>query len=355
MDSLQRKFSWVNVPSIRPIRFVGGYRQVSRVIALSVAAWGTSTPTITAAADQARPVKVFPSKPVRLILGPAPGGPGDITTRIFAAKLAEIWEQQVIVDNRPGAANTLAAAIASKAAPDGYTLLQCSIADTISPALYKTLSYDIRTSFDPVSLIGTTPNVLMINPSIPANSVPEFVTYTKANAGKISYGTAGVGLSTHLSAELFKSRTGADITHVPYKAASIALTDLIGGRIAMMFSNLPAYVDAIKAGKVRALGVSTAKRSTQVPDVPTIAESGVPGFEVTVWTGICTPASTPKPIIAKINADMVKALNMADLRQRLNLQGIDATPTSPEAFAALIKSETAKWAKVVKDSGIPSQ
>jgi tripartite-type tricarboxylate transporter receptor subunit TctC len=297
----------------------------------------------------------FPSKPVRIIMGPASGGPTDITGRIFAAKMTEIWDQQVIVDNRPGAGNTLAGAIAAQAVPDGYTLLQCPISDAIAPALYKKLPYNLLTSFVPVSLIGVTPNVLMLNPSIPSRSVSEFVAYTKANAGKISYGSTGVGISTHLSAELFKSMTGADITHVPYKGASTAFTDLIGGRIAMMLSNLPAYVDAIKTGKVRALGVTSAKRNAQVPEVPTIAESGVPGYEVDVWYGICAPAGTPKPIVAKINADMVKALNMADLRQRLYLQGVEATPTSSEAFAAFIKSETIKWAKVVKDAGIPPQ
>jgi tripartite-type tricarboxylate transporter receptor subunit TctC len=297
----------------------------------------------------------YPNKPVRLILGPASGGPTDITARIFAAKMSEIWGQQVVVDNHPGAGNTIGATIASKAPADGYTLLLCPISDAIAPALYKTLPYNLLTSFDPVSLIGSTPNALIVNLSIPAQSVLEFVAYTKSNAGKISYGSTGVGISTHLSAELFKSMTGADITHVPYKGASAAFTDLIGGRIAMAVDNLPGVVDAIKSGKVRALGVTTAKRNAQVPDVPTIAESGVPGYEVTVWYGICAVAGTPKPIIAKINTDMVKALNMPDLRKRLDLQGIEATPSSPEAFTTFIKSETAKWAKVVKDAGIPSQ
>jgi tripartite-type tricarboxylate transporter receptor subunit TctC len=303
----------------------------------------------------AQATQTFPNKPVRVIMGPASGGPSDITGRIFAAKMSEIWGQQVIVDNRPGAGNTLGAAIAAKATPDGYTLLQCNISDTIAPALYKKLPYDFMTGFVPVSMIGTTPNVLMLNPSIPARSVQEFVAYTKANAGKISYGSTGVGISTHLSAELLKSMTGADITHVPYKGASVAFTDLIGGRIAMMISNLPAYIDAIKTGKVRALGVTSTKRNAQLPDVPTIAESGVPGYEVTVWTGICAVAGTPKSIVAKINADMVKALNMPDLQQRLYLQGVEATPNSPGAFTAFIKSETTKWAKVVKDAGIPAQ
>ena len=311
--------------------------------------------SVATASDLPQPTQSFPSKPVRIIMGPAAGGPTDITGRIFAAKMNEIWGQQVIVDNRPGAGNTIGATLASKAPPDGYTLLLCPISDAIAPALYKKLAYDLLTSFAPVSLIGYTPNVIIMNPAIPAQSVKEFVAYTKANPGMVHYGSTGVGISTHLSAELFKSMTGADLTHVPYKGAQLAYTDLIGGRIAMQISNLPAYVEAIKSGKVRALGVTTSKRNNQVPDVPTIAESGVPGYEVTVWYGICAPAGTPKPIIAKINADMVKALNMPDFRQRLDQQGVDASPTSPAEFAAFIKTETTKWAKVVKDAGIQPQ
>ena len=297
----------------------------------------------------------FPGKPVRIVMGPASGGPTDIAGRIFAAKMSELWGQQVVVDNRPGAGNTIGATIASKAAPDGYTLLLCPISDAIAPALYKKLPYDLLTSFTPVVLIGSTPNVVLINLSIPARSVAEFVAYTKAHAGQISYGSTGVGISTHLAGELFKSMTGASLTHIPYKGSQLAYTDLVGGRIAMQVANLPAYLDAIKTGKVRALGVTTAKRNAQVPDLPTIAESGVPGYEVLVWYGICAPAGTPKPLITKLNADMVKALNMPDLRQRLDQQGIEATPGSPEEFSAFIKFETTKWAKVVKDAGIQPQ
>ena len=297
----------------------------------------------------------YPTKPVRLILGPASGGPTDITVRTFAAKMSEIWGQQIVVDNHPGAGNTLAGGIAAQAPADGYTLFLCPISDAVAPALYKKLPYTLLTSFAPISLIGTTPNALFVNLSVPVRTVQEFVAYSKANAGKISYGSAGVGISTHLSVELFKSMTSADITHVPYKGSVAAFADLIGGRIEMAADNLPGVVDAIKANRVRALGVTTLKRNAQVPDVPTIAESGVPGYEVMVWYGICTPAGTPKPIVAKINVDMAKALNMPDLRQRLFQQGVEATPNSPEAFTAFIRAETLKWAKVVRDAGIPSQ
>ena len=307
---------------------------------------------LTATAQTQQP---YPNKPVRMIMGPASGGPTDITGRTFAAKMSEIWGQQVVVDNHPGAGNTIGATIASQAPADGYTLLLCPISDAVAPALYKKLPYTLLTSFVPISLIGTTPNALIVNLSVPVRSVQEFVAYSKANAGKISYGSSGVGISTHLSVELFKSMTGADITHVPYKGAVAAFTDLIGGRIAMQADNLPGVVDAIKANRVRALGITTLKRNAQVPDVPTIAESGAPGYEVTVWYGICVPTGTPRPLVTKINADMAKALNAPDLRQRLFQQGVEALPNSPEAFSAFIKSETTKWAKVVKDAGIPAQ
>ena len=322
---------------------------------LLVALGAGTLASVATASDLPQSTQTFPNKPVRIIMGPAAGGPTDITGRIFSAKMADIWGQQVVVDNRPGAGNTIGGTLASKAPPDGYTLLLCPISDAIAPALYKKLAYDLLTSFAPVSLIGYTPNVIIINPTIPARSVQEFVAYTKANAGTVNYGSTGVGISTHLSAELFKSMTGANLTHVPYKGSQLVFTDLIGGRIAMQVANLPAYVDAIKSGKVRALGVTTARRNPQVPDIPTIAESGVPGYEVTVWYGICAPAGTPRTVIAKINADMVRALNMPDLRQRLDQQGVDASPSSPAEFAAFIKTETIKWAKVVKDAGIQAQ
>ena len=353
-ELLQASFWFSNLPD-RLVRFAGSKLRWRRAFILHGVAWAALTPTTVAAADIAQAVQKFPGKSIRMIMGPASGGPTDITGRIFASKMSEIWGQQVVVDNRPGAGNTIGATIASQAVPDGYTLLLCPISDAIAPALYKKLPYNLLTSFAPVSLIGSTPNVMIIHPAIPARSVSEFIAYTKSNPGKVNYGSTGVGISTHLSAELFKSMTGANITHVPYKGATLAYTDLLGGRIAMQVSNLPAFLDPIKTGKVRALGVTTTKRNEQVPDVPTIAESGVPGYEVTVWYGICAPAATPKPIVAKINADMVKALNMSDLKQRLYQQGVEASPASPEAFVAFIKSETTKWAKVVKDAGIPSQ
>lgn len=320
----------------------------ARTLALAIASFCTCSAPF--AAEQ-----TYPTRPVRIIMGPAAGGPTDIIGRIFAARMSELWGQQIVIENRPGAGNTIGATIASKATPDGYTLLLCPISDAVAPALYKKLPYDLLTSFIPVSLIGTTPNVLIVNPGVPAKTVQEFIAYSKANPGQVHYGSTGVGISTHLSMELFKSMTGANLTHVPYKGAQLAFADLLAGRIAAQNSNLPAYLDAIRSGKVRALGVTTAKRNPQVPEVPTIAEAGVPGYEVTVWYGICTPAGTPKPIVAQLNADMVKALNAPELKQRLEIQGVSPTPTTPGEFAQFVKAETVKWAKVIRDAGIQPQ
>jgi tripartite-type tricarboxylate transporter receptor subunit TctC len=310
---------------------------------------------IVAAADVPQGMSNYPGKSVRMIMGNAAGGPVDIAGRIFASGMSDIWGQQLVVDNRPGAGNTIGATIASKAVPDGYTLFMCVISEAIAPALHRNLPFDLLTSFIPISMIGTTANVMIIHPAIPAQSVSEFVAYTKANPGQISYGSSGVGVSTHLSAELFKSMTGANLTHVPYKIGQLQLADLLTGRIAMTIPNLPAYLNTIRSGKVRALGVTTAKRNAQLPEVPTIAESGVPGFEVMVWYGLSAPAGTPKSIVAKINADALKVLRMPEIRQRLEQQGIEPTPSSPAEFATFLKSETSKWEKVVKDAGIQPQ
>lgn len=294
----------------------------------------------------------FPVKAVRLILGFPPGDGVDTVTRIVSAKLGELWGRQVIVDNRPGAGGTIGANIAAKATADGYTLLVCTTAThAISPALYKKLPYDHIKDFAPISLISATANVLVVHPSVPVHTVTEFIHYAKAKSGKISYGSAGVGSTLHLSMELLKAMTGINVVHVPYKGGAPAVADLLGGQVQAMFGALPLQLPHIKAGKMRALGVSSAKRSAQLPDVATLAESGVPGFEVTLWQGVCAPAAVPKPIVHKLNADTVEALNLPDLRQRLAEQGVEAAPSTPADFAAFISSETIKWAKVVKESG----
>jgi tripartite-type tricarboxylate transporter receptor subunit TctC len=298
----------------------------------------------------------YPSKPVRLIVGLAAGGGTDVTARVVASKLGEFWGQPLIVENRPGAGSTLAAEIAGKATPDGYTLLLCQIAShAMAPSLYSKLGYDHIGDFAPISLIGTTPNAFVANPSLPARSLSEFIAYAKANPGKIRYGSSGVGSTLHLSMEWLKAVTRIDVMHVPYKGGAPALAELLGGHLQVMFDNLPSQLAMIQTGRTRPLGVTSAKRAAQLPDVPTIIESGIPGFEVLVWYGVCAPARVPKPILATLNADFVRALNSPDMKQRLADHGVDPVPGTADAFAAFIKSETAKWAKVIKDAGIPPQ
>jgi tripartite-type tricarboxylate transporter receptor subunit TctC len=298
------------------------------------------------------PAQTYPSKPPRLLVGFVPGGGVDQTARIVAAKLSEIWGQPITVENRPGAGGTIAADIVAKAPADGYTLVVCNVGSHgVAPSLYKRISYDAIRDVTHIGLIGTTPNVMVVNPSVPATTVAEFIAYAKANPGKISYGSSGVGTSTHLGVELFKSMTGIEIVHVPYKGGAQSSADLIGGQIQLLITNLPEQVAYIKSGRSRALGVSTAKRSPQFPDVPTIAEAGVPGYEVTVWYGLCAPAGLPQALLAKMNADLVRAVSSPDTAKRLADVGVEAAPNTPEQFAAFASAEVAKWAKVVKDSG----
>lgn len=294
----------------------------------------------------------YPSKPVRLIVGLPAGGGADTITRIVAARLSETLGQPVLVENRVGSGGLIAADAVAKSTPDGYTLLLGSISyNAIFASFYKKLPYDPVKDFAPISLVATLPNVLVVNLSMPAQSVSEFIAYAKAHPGKISYASSGNGSTLHLSMEMLKSMAGIEVVHVPYKGGVLAMGDLLSGRIQAMFEILPTQIANIKAGKVRALAVTTAKRNAQLPDIPTMAEAGVPGFEVTVWYAVFAPAAVPKPIIAKLSADLVKALNMPDVKERLAQQGADAAPTTPEQFAVFQKSEIAKWAKVVKESG----
>ncbi len=298
----------------------------------------------------------FPAKTVRLIVGFSPGGNVDIPARIVAAKLGEMWNASVVVENRVGAGGSIAAAMVAQALADGYTLLLCNAAsNAIDVAFYKNLPYDPVKDFAPISQVGWVPNILIVNPATKFHTVGEFVAYAKANPGKVSYASAGVGTSQHLAMELLKSMTDIDVVHVPYKGGHPALTDVLGGQIQVMLGAVPTTQAAVKSGKVRALGVTSAKRSAQLPDVPTIAESGVPGYEVTSWYGLCGPAALPKALMTKLNADLVKALNSPDTQQRLAEQGIEVLPSTPEQFGAYIKSEVSKWVKVVKAAGISAE
>ena len=305
-----------------------------------------------AAAAHSQP---YPNKPARLLVGFAPGGGVDVTARIVAAKLTELWGQQLVVDNRAGAGGTIATDIAAKAAPDGYSLLFCGIwSHGVAPSLYKQLPYDHYRDFAPVSMIGTTPNVLVVNPMVPAKSVNEFIAYTKANNGKIAIAHPGAGSSPHMTLELFRLTTGVNVVPVPYKGGAPALVDLLGGHIPAMFDNMSTQLSVIKSGRTRALAVTSPKRTSHLPDVPTMIESGVQ-LDVTVWYGLCAPAAVPKTVVAKLNADLHKALNAPDVQRRLMEQGVDPAPSTPEEFAAFIRVETDKWAKVVKEAGVPKQ
>jgi tripartite-type tricarboxylate transporter receptor subunit TctC len=323
-------------------------RRACWIVALALAAAGAGI-----AHAQAWPVK-----PVRIMVGYVPGGGVDTTARIVAAALTEHWGTQVIVENRPGAAGNIATEITAKAAPDGYTLVLCNIGShSITPARFRArLTYDPIGDFAFPAMIGGVPNVFMVHPSMPVRNLREYIAYAKAHPGKVNFGSSGVGGSPHLSIELLKSMTGINIVHVPYKGAAAALTDVMSGHMESSVGNLAGGpLAAIKAGRVRALGVTTPQRSPQLPEVPTFAEGGVPGYDVSGWYGLCTQSRVPQPIIAKINADMNKLLAGSVLRKRLEDQGITITPASPEAFMAYVRGETDKWTKVVKDANLPGE
>lgn len=311
---------------------------------------------VGSAAYAADAVKSFPTKPVRIIVGYAAGGGVDMAARLVGQGMGEQWGSTVVIDNRPGAAGTIGTELTARAAPDGYTMTLCNIGTHgIGPARTRKLPYDPINDFSFLSRIGGNPNVLMAHPSFGARNLPELVALAKANPGKFSYGSSGVGGSPHLSVELLKMMTGINLIHVPYKGAAPALADAIGGQIPLSVGNLPGGpLSAIKSGKVRALAVTTLKRSTKVPDVPTIAESGVPGYDVNGWYGLCAP-TLPKALETKINADLVKTLAMPTLRQRLDDQGIDVQSSTPDELKAHARAEIAKWTKVVKEANLPPE
>jgi tripartite-type tricarboxylate transporter receptor subunit TctC len=262
----------------------------------------------------------------------------------------------MVVENKPGAGGQIAGDSVVRAAPDGYTLLFGGVnTHGITPSLYRKLAYDPVKDLAPVSLASSTANVLLVHPSLPVKSVAELIAYAKARPGQIDYGSSGIGQSPHLTMEMFRARTGIDLNHVPYKGGGQYALALISGEVKVMFNNLPGELGNIRSGKVRALAVTSARRAPQIPEVPTMAEAGVPGVEVTVWFGFFTPAATPKPVIALLNAGIVKALNDPELRARLDQQSVEAMPSSPEQCAAYVKSEIAKWARVIRDAGVPQE
>ena len=294
----------------------------------------------------------YPSRPVRLVVPFPAGGTTDILARAMAEKLSGALGQQFVVDNRPGAGGNIGSDIVAKSQPDGYTLLMGTVGThAINPSLYPKMPYDHVKDFVPVVLVAGVPNVLVVNPTVPAKTVAELIALAKEKPGTINFASSGNGTSIHLSGELFKLLAGVQIAHVPYKGSAPALTDLIGGQVQIMFDNLPSALPHIKGGKLRALAVTSSKRAPALPDLPTIAESGVAGFEASSWFGILAPAATPRDIVQRINAEANKALHAPDMREKLLAQGAEAVGNSPEFFADTIRTETVKWAKVVKDSG----
>ncbi len=295
--------------------------------------------------------QAYPAKPIHLVVGYAAGGSTDSVARLLGQKLAEELGQPVVVENKPGAGATIASDYVAKAAPDGYTLFMSTIANTINTTLYKRLSFDFERDFAPVSLVATVPNVLVVNPDVPAKTVKEFIALAKSKPGEINFGSSGSGSSVHLSGELFNMAAGVKLTHVPYKGSAPAAVDLMSGQIQAMFDNLSTALPFIKAGKLRALAVTSAERSPAAPDIPTMAEAGLPECEVLSWFALVAPAKTPKDIVDRLNAATVKALADPAVKQQFAALGADPVSSTPAVLADLIKSETAKWAKVVKASG----
>ena len=294
----------------------------------------------------------YPSKPIRMLLAFPPGGPTDINARVFAQKLSEQTGQQVLVDNKPGAGGNLAATEAAKAPADGYTIFYNTSAIAIAPALYSSIQYDPVKDFAPVALTATVPLVLAINPGLPAKNLQEFVAHAKANPGKLNYASSGTGTITHLSGALFASQMGLQMQHIPYKGSAPALIDVVGGQTQMMVDTVSTVLPYARDNRLRPLAVAMPRRLAVLPDVPTLEEAAnLPGFEMSAWQGILVPAATPKEMVAKLNAEVNKAVQNPDLRQKLAAGGSELLGGTPEQYAAYIRSELQRWTKVVRDAG----
>jgi tripartite-type tricarboxylate transporter receptor subunit TctC len=293
----------------------------------------------------------YPTHPVRIVIPLSPGGTTDVPGRIIAQRLSEALGQQFFVENRAGAGGTIGADFVAKSKPDGYTLLLTATPHVITGNLYRNLPYNTLADFAPVTRVASGPYVLTVHPSLGVNSVKELIALAKANPGKIDYASSGNGSLQHLVGALFAHMAGIELTHVPYKGSGPAQQDLIAGVVKVGFPGTPIVIPHVKAGRLKALAVTTAKRSPQMPDIPTIAEAGVPGYEALSWVGLLAPAATPRDIIMKLNGEIGRLLRSPDVQQLLASSGVEATPTTPEEFGAYLKSEFEKWGKVVRDSG----
>ncbi len=296
----------------------------------------------------------YPSKPIRFIVGFPPGGTNDIVARIFAPKLAEGLGQQVVVDNRGGANTAIASELFVRTPPDGYTIMLNGPGHSTNPSLIK-LNFDSINDFTFVTLVAESQNMLVTHPSLPVKSVKELIAFSKKRPGEINYGSSGIGTTVHLSAELFKYMTGVKWVHVAYKGGGPGLTGLLSGEVSLYFGNVPTVINQVRRGKLRALAVTGPKPSSAAPEIPTVAQSGVPGYEVTSWYGLSLPAKTPQPIVDRMSKEAVSALNDPGLRKRLTELGAEAVGNSPDEYAAFIRREIDKWAKVIKAAGIKAQ
>ena len=319
------------------------------ILSCGVLAWACPVlPSIAASA----PAIEYPTRSIRLIVGQAPGGGLDIIARALAQKLTEALGQTVVVDNRPGAAGTLGSALAAKSQPDGYTALIVSVTYSINPSLYRNLPFDPVKDLQPVALIASTPFLLMVNPKLPVKTVRELIAFAKDRPGQLNYGSGGVGNSGHLAAALFSTMAGVELTHIPYKGTGLAVTDLLGGQIQILFNSTIQALPYARNGRLTILAITSAHRSAIIPDLPTIAESGLPGYDFSSWYGMMVPAGTLPPVINRLNAEILRTLSQADFKQRLSNDGSDPMGGTPEQFRGHLVAEMAKWEKVARRSGM---
>lgn len=293
----------------------------------------------------------YPAKPIRMVIALAPGGGVDTSGRLLGQKFTDAWGQQVVAENRAGAGGTIASEVVARAAPDGYTLLMQSMGHAITPALYK-LSYDTIKDFAPISLFVQSPSILAVHPSLPVKSVKELITFTKAHPDEILFSSSGNGSGQHLAMELLNRMAGLQLVHIPYKGTAPSILDLVAGRVSVTSASAISTMPHVRAGRLRALAVSSAKRSPSVPELPTVAEAGIPGFAVDQWYALFAPAGTPKEIVAKLYGEIAKAVAQADTRERLLAMGLDPVGMPPDEFTAYLKTETVKWGKLVREAGI---
>lgn len=326
-------------------------RAIAAPLALPLALPLVVASVLAAGMRPALAADAYPSRPVRLVVGYAAGGATDVLARLVAVRMGEGLGQPMVVENRAGANSNVGAEVVAKAVPDGYTLYVYTIANTINATLYDKLGYDPAKDFEPVGMIARIPNVLVVNPKLPVKTVADYVRFAKESGNGVTFASSGSGSSIHLSGEIFRSRSSANMLHVPYKGSAPAVTDLLGGQVQSMFDNAPSALPHIKAGRLRAIAVTSAQRMPLLPDVPTVAESGFPGFDVQSWFAIAAPAGTPRPVVDKLNAALNKALNAPDVRERMRDLAATPEPGTPEQLRAFIAAELKRWHDVVKQSG----